>query len=176
MSEGDYASDAAAAAPPPRFNPVVRPAGDARQEWKEMEADIQRRGQQLFKAATAMKKFNPSSKDGSDWRRFDTEFSGIVNVAGPDFFAAMMSKRSDIPVARTYPEASVIDDSAGSVYSAPLPHLRQQLLLSALRAALDPEGEPARIIAPATQMGGVVKPEGAPAKRQAWRLLLDRYV
>ena len=97
MSDGDDGFDAAAAATTRRFNPVAIPGGDAR---LLKEADIQKRGLQLFKAAGAMKKFNPNSKDGSDWKRFETEFTGIVNVVGPDFFAAMMYTKSDVPCSR----------------------------------------------------------------------------
>ena len=85
----------------------------------------------MFKSAKEMTKFNPNAKDGSDFVRFCGEFMGLVSVAGADFYAAMMSKRPDIPVAKAYPEASVIDDSPSTMYCAPLPHLRQQLLLSA---------------------------------------------
>ena len=88
----------------------------------------------------------------------------------------MMYKGSDVPVAKPYPQSEVIDDSAFSAFTMPLPQLRQRLLLAALRAALDPDGEPARIVAHATQMGGVVRIAGGPEKRQAWRLLLDRYM
>ena len=63
MSEGDYGSDAAGAAPPSRFGAVVRPAGDARQaEWKAVESDVLTRGQQMFRSTTAMKKFDPAAK------------------------------------------------------------------------------------------------------------------
>ena len=79
MGDGDDGFDAAAAASPRRFNPVAMPGGDARQL---KEADIQNRGVQLLKAATAMKNFNPSSKDGSDWKRFETEFTGMSTSSG----------------------------------------------------------------------------------------------
>ena len=52
---------------------------------------IQKRGGKLFATATAMKKFNPSTKDGCDWKRFSKEFLEMVRVTGEDFVAALLS-------------------------------------------------------------------------------------
>ena len=136
---------------------------------------IQKRGRHLFATATAMKKFNPITKDGSDWKRFSKEFVELVRVSGADFLAALLYTSDDIPVAPDYPKASVISDTAASAPSLPLPQLRQQLLLSAIKAALDADGEPMRLIKYCKQAGGVVNLTGASPKKQAWQLLVDRY-
>jgi hypothetical protein len=136
---------------------------------------IQRTGQRLFDTAATIKKFNPNSRDGSDYKRFSKQFEGLVAVAGDDFVAAMHYRGSGIPLAPAYSQASVVSDMPASAPSVTLPQLRQQLLLAALRAALEADDEPMRIIKHCTQMGGVVNQVGASPKKQAWQLLHERY-
>jgi hypothetical protein len=135
---------------------------------------IEKAGRDALKAAVAMKNFNPDAKE-SDWKRFRSQFLQIIAVGGEDLMAALLYTGSDIPVAPAYPVSSVASDTVDSAYRATIPQLRQRWLLAALKAALDPEGEPMRIIKNCKQAGGVMTRTGESTKKQAWQLLIDRY-
>ena len=79
----------------------------------------------------------------------------LAASAGPDFTAALIYQH-DIPAPPLYPSTSVLLDSAAGGVTATMPQMRQQALLSCIRAALDPHGESIKLISDCVHAGGTV--------------------